>query len=655
MRKRLIIICFSFLAFAALLTVGCVKPGNDDNSGSKIIITNIILPDVIETEVGTDVTIGLRGAANIKETDVFVFQSISQDSFECPISNLKEGSSVTITLNSGIVSGRYRVSIKSNGKNWFVGSTDVSIIVPLNFEPDKDTNVYGMVTCDNAPVPNVLISDGVEIVATDSRGIYQLKSQKKWQLVFMILPSGYEPVSDGILPEIHAKLDPSVSKVERKDFRLVKVDNDKFTLFLMGDMHLANRNGDISQFGEFARTLNNSISVCAGSCYGLTLGDMTWDLYWYSNKYEFPQYLQTMNQNFKGLTVFHTMGNHDNDMNSVGDFDKSFQYTRDIAPNYYSFNLGKAHFIVLDNIDYNSVGANNDGTGTDYRGQYVYDYTAEQMAWLSKDLSYVSKSTPVFISSHASAFYPSTATTFSERSNGSDSAGEVGTAGLISACSGYDVHFLSGHTHNMFNYRKTAAFEEFNAGSVCGTWWWSGKQTPGIHLSQDGCPGGYSVYEFNGSAYTRYYQSAGHDANYQFRAYDMNEVKKVVTPEAGGNNSKFTPLVDAVSAFASNTILINVWDYDPTWKVSVTENGKALSVKQAFTYDPLHIMAHSAPRSKATSSPNFITCKWYHFFTATASSATSTVTVSVTDRNGKTITETMTRPKAFTTDEYKNR
>jgi hypothetical protein len=65
-------------------------------------------------------------------------------------------------------------------------------------------------------------------------------------------------------------------------------------------------------------------------------------------------------------------------------------------------------------------------------------------------------------------------------------------------------------------------------------------------------------------------------------------------------------------------------------------------------------MAHSAPRCKATSSPNFLTQQWPHFFKAKASSANSTVVVTVKDRNGKTYTETMSRPKTFTVNDYKN-
>ena len=642
--KLLIVTCFSFTLLC------CQDPKKEETPAEKIVTTYISVPSSIEYERGGTITIPLMGKTGIKESDQLVLRSVSNQDYVCSILSVKESSSLTFEPADGLVSGNYKLYVRRNEVSFYVGSTDITILEPLVVEPEAGTSVYGIVTCDGKGVPNVLVSDGELIVKTDANGIYQLKSAKKWKYVFVILPSGYEVPAQGILPEFHAALSQGAGVAERRDFQLVKVDNDKFTLFVLGDMHLANRNGDLNQFKGVATTLNSCIAKAGGSRYCLTLGDMTWDLYWYSNSYTFPQYLETANTHFQDIAFFHTMGNHDNDMNSVGDYEKAFRYTRDIAPTFYSFNLGQVHFIVLDNIDYNNV-----GTGADNRGEYVLDYTAEQMAWMSKDLSFVDKATPVVITSHAPLSRPTGASSFNDKyMSGADSAGEANMADFISALSGYNVHFLSGHTHNVFNRRHNASFTEHNEGAICASWWWSGKETPGLHLSQDGTPGGFAVWEFNGKQIRHHYQAAGHDENYQFRAYDMNEVKKIVTPEAGNNTSKFSPFVKAMSAYPANTILVNAWDFDEDWTISITENGKELSVSKDYAYDPAHIMALSAPRCKATSSPNFLTTQWPHFFKAQASSASSTVVVTLTDRNGKQYTETMSRPKAFTLSDYKN-
>lgn len=109
-----------------------------------------------------------------------------------------------------------------------------------------------------------------------------------------------------------------------------------------------------------------------------------------------------------------------------------------------------------------------------------------------------------------------------------------------------------------------------------------------------------------------------------------------------------------MSGYPANTILVNVWDFDENWSVSITENGNPLTVTRDYAYDPAHIMALSAPRCKEVDSPNFLTAQWSHFFKAQASSPNSTVVVTVTDRNGKQFTETMTRPKTFSLTQYKN-
>ena len=172
-------------------------------------------------------------------------------------------------------------------------------------------------------VENVVVSDGAEVTVTNEKGIYQLKSAKKWGYVFISVPSGYEVPSVGVLPQFHRALKNSADVVERADFKLEKVDGqDSYKIFMLGDMHLANRTGDLGQFAQFTSDLTDYMTRHKGEkMYALTLGDMTWDLYWYSNSYYFPQYLNTVNSQIKNLQIFHTMGNHDNDFQTRSDYD----------------------------------------------------------------------------------------------------------------------------------------------------------------------------------------------------------------------------------------------------------------------------------------------------------------------------------------------
>ncbi|MBO4670937.1 MAG: calcineurin-like phosphoesterase C-terminal domain-containing protein [Bacteroidales bacterium] len=517
--------------------------------------------------------------------------------------------------------------------------------VEIDYVPDQTVsgNIFGTVTCGGAGVPGVLISDGIDIVQTDADGRYSLQSDKKWNYVFMTIPSGYEAPVDGVLPKIWKPLSKGADEAEQVDFELVQSDNDNYTLFLFGDMHLARRTGDLAQFEKVAGSIRQHMDATPGKVYVLTLGDMTWDMYWIANNYSFGDYLTTVNSYFFGIPFFHTMGNHDNEMEVGGDYLKCLKYTQNLAPDYYSFNLGRIHYIVLDNMDFTDV-----EPGQDNRSKYAKNYTAEQLEWLKKDLSYVDKSTPVFVTSHEPLARPS-GLSWNETLNGQDA--DLDT--FIGIFDGYNVRFLSGHTHNLFNRNWTPTFTEHNSGAVCASWWWSGYITPGIHVAQDGAPGGFTKWTVNGTDCTHYYQAACQSPEYQFRAYDMNQVKATITEDLS-SHSGYPKYYNHIQSYGDNVILVNVWDYDDDWKVEISEDGNPLQVSEVGVYDPLHIYAMTIPRLNKYNTTTFSTAKWRHFFQATASAADTPVTVKVTDRYGKVYTEEMTRPKAFSVSEYKN-
>ena len=524
----------------------------------------------------------------------------------------------------------------------YVAGKMYSTEIDYTAEEHVSGNIIGTVSCGGAGVPGVLVTDGINIVQTDADGSYSLQSDKKWNYVFVILPSGYEAPVNGVLPQIWKPLSGNADTVDQVDFELIKTANDDYTLFLFGDMHLARRTGDLAQFEKVAGFIRKQMDV-AGKVYVLTLGDMTWDMYWISNNYGFADYLQTVNSYFYGIPFFHTMGNHDNEMEAAGDYYKCIKFTQNLAPDYYSFNLGKIHYIVLDNMDFTGV-----EPGEENRSKYAKNYTAEQLEWLKKDLSYVDKSTPVFVTSHEPLARPS-GLSWGEQLNGKDA--DLDT--FIGIFDGYNVQFLSGHTHNLFNRNWTSTFTEHNCGAVCASWWWSGYITPGIHIAQDGAPGGYTVWTVKGTDCTHYYQAACQSRDYQFRAYDMNEVKATITEDLS-SHSGYPKYYNHIQDYGDNVILVNVWDYDDDWKVEISENGSPLQVSEAGVYDPLHIYAMTIPRLNKYNTTTFSTAKWRHFFKAVASAADTPVTVKVTDRYGNVYTEEMTRPKAFRVSDYKN-
>jgi hypothetical protein len=87
--------------------------------------------------------------------------------------------------------------------------------------------------------------------------------------------------------------------------------------------------------------------------------------------------------------------------------------------------------------------------------------------------------------------------------------------------------------------------------------------------------------------------------------------------------------------------------------VEVTENGTPLTVTKVTAKDPLHMIAYPAKRWNAGKEPTFNTGNTTHFFKVKASAPNTTLSIKVTDRFGNVYTEEMTRPKAFTIDNYK--
>ncbi|MCI1640821.1 MAG: calcineurin-like phosphoesterase family protein [Bacteroidales bacterium] len=622
--------------------------GGKDNPDDDFNVSGVTLPSTINVVKGGTITLSVLAKKGPASTDLVILRSASGTDTQCKITAVTD-SSFSFSIPEDFTSGYYTFIIKRDDDSKTLGKVTINIVSDVELTPKEGCNVYGIVECDGVGIPDVVVSDGVSVTSTDKDGIYNFKSEKKWGYVFISVPSGYEVSSDGILPKFHQSLTEDASVAERADFALSKVQNDKFTLFVLGDIHLADRNEDRNQFFKFTDDLNDYMTSHSGTkMYGITLGDMTWDLYWYSNSYYFPQYLRDINSQIKDLEIFHTMGNHDNDMDAAGDFNTATKYVRDIAPTYYSFNIGKIHFIVLDDIY-----CTNDGTGS---RTYKKTMTGEELDWIKKDLSYVSTSTPIVVTTHAPIFSPSSATTFKyDLTNTTD---------LLNEFANYKVHFITGHVHANYNvdriYTGGNIFEH-NTAAICASWWWSDKLTPGLHICIDGSPGGYAIWNFDGTDINWRYKGTGWDENYQFRSYDLNNVSFTMAdvPNMPSSlESSFKPYMDAYPKNSDNNVLVNVWNWDPEWSISITENGTPLAVTQVMAYDPLHIAALTVKRfntSGITSAPSFITELSPHFFKATAANATDDLVITVKDDFGNVYTENMERPKAFSTDAYLNK
>lgn len=629
---------------------------NTDDAPTDDFDVRFELPATVDGAKGGELTFTVKEGKSPLTTDSFLLEG-GGISYLCPI--LRTSSeSFTVRLADECESGSYTAYLKRDARKKSIGKIYINIVDKIDFEPSAGTTVFGLVSSEEGPVANVVVSDGTEVTVTDDKGIYELKSAKKWGYVFISVPSGYEVAAEGVFPQFYQTLKGAADVVEQKDFKLTKVDGqDRYKLFLLGDMHLANRTNDAAQFTQFTTDLNAYMAQHSGQkMYALTLGDMTWDLYWYKNNYALPQYRETINRQVKNLQIYHTMGNHDNDFMTTSDYDAAVKYVDCIGPTFYSFNIGQVHYVVMDNIDCSAY------DGTDSRN-YVKKLSNEQLKWLAKDLAYVDKSTPLIVAMHAQIYKPtSTGFAFDH-----DSAN---TEALLAALDGYEVHFVTGHTHKVYNITpdddvvKGRDIHEHNSGAICASWWWSGNLTPGVHVSIDGAPGGYAIWDIDGTDFAWLYKSTGWPEEYQFRSYDLNNVSFSMddVPNIPSNvliQLAYKKYVNAYPENSDNEVLIKIWNWNSNWKLSVVdERGKTLEYTPVWAYDPLHIAALSVPRfnnSGITSTPSFVTESATNFFKVKADDADVDLTITVKDEFGHTWTEEMQRPKAFSTDAYKLR
>lgn len=552
---------------------------------------------------------------------------------------------VFVRLATIVLFGLYINFLSISCSQRVVNSTEKSNTVPI---PDRDgATIKGRISAKGKGIRDVVVSDGVAVTTTDENGIYYLASAKKYGYVFISIPSNYEVSTVGNLPQFFKYLRTNTEEVENMDFELHPVNNDNHSIVVMTDFHLADRTDDLSQYARFVKDVNSSIELLrkqGKKVYGLTLGDLSWDNYWYSRSFALPEYILQMNK--LNTTVFNTIGNHDNDPYLEGDWDSGAAYRKYIGPTFYSFNIGKIHYVVLDNVDYINDGGKQGKVG---QRNYKARLLNEQLEWLKQDLATVKdKSTPIVLAMHVQLNNAPKAdeSTSLRLDNGEE---------LLQVLAPFErVEVLTGHTHVNYRVENTPNLMEHNISAVCATWWWTGKDGyTGNHIAQDGSPGGYMVWNMSDRNMDWYYKGLGKPRNYQFRAYDLNEVK--ITAAKFAPNSTDAKLKGYTNGYEvgsdKNEVLINVWGYDPKWQVNVTENSVPLKVSRVSAYDPLHIVSYAAMRlnDNATPSKGFMTSASSHFFKATARSASSTLNIKVTDRFGNVYEEAMVRPKEFST------
>lgn len=453
--------------------------------------------------------------------------------------------------------------------------------------PSVHILLKGKVTDNNGkPLSQVAVTDGTHIVLTNQAGEYRLESTHEAMFVYLTLPAGYEiPVADNMA--LFYKEIKAVKGVFTAHFVLHKMKQDdlKHYALVWADPQINNQEEAnqllataVPDTRELALQLSKEAPV-----HGIAAGDLSWDA-----PPIIPEYRKAIKAT--GVPFFQVLGNHDMDINVRTDEQSDSTFRKSMGPTWYSFNRGKAHYIVLDNVFYYSDGYN-----------YMGYITEKQFRWLEQDLRSVKPGALVFVSMHISAYTNEKAR--NKAATDHPGAVTVNRKFLYKLLKPFQAHFLTGHTHYNENIIHDNIYEHIHA-AVCGTWWISS-------LCGDGTPRGYGVYTINGDSVSWYYKSIGENKDYQMRVYNKGKYKN-----------------------KPNDIAVNVWNQDNAWKVEWYEDGVFKGAMRRETDYDAAVAAFLTGPDRPAKYPWAQPLLTDHIFFATPSPQAVMATIVVTDRFG---------------------
>jgi hypothetical protein len=355
------------------------------------------------------------------------------------------------------------------------------------------------------------------------------------------------------------------------------------------------------------------------------------------------------------------MGNHDNDgatpCNENTDFNATAKYRKAFGPTYYSVNIGKVHYVMLDNIHYINAPGGKKAKGIVGARNYTCDITPEQLAWLKKDLELVTdKSTPIVVGVHSPIYrYKNGMKGKINSTLAEPSASEF--AALLQPFS--NVHIISGHAHRNRttygcddkNQTEIANIIDHNIVAVSGSLWYS-SGFGGPMLGSLGEPAGCKIFTIDNKDIKWYFNPTQLPAKEQFRCFDMNAVRDYFknSGEVRVFIDHFPERTDYAEWETDNAVMIHVWDWANDWKIKVTENGKELKVTRKKAENPQMLVGLDIPNTlwlHKFDKKNNKRKMHPHMFHVVTSAPNTTIEVTVTDRFGNEYHQTMERPKPF--------
>ena len=134
------------------------------------------------------------------------------------------------------------------------------------------------------------------------------------------------------------------------------------------------------------------------------------------------------------------------------------------------------------------------------------------------------------------------------------------------------------------------------------------------------------------------------------RLYDMNTVANFYRTNSTMRSiiNDYPTRVDYAQV-DSNLVMVNVYAYDPSWKVEICEGDSLLECTRVYTEDPFHTLAYDVAQYRISGyySTSYVTQPNTHMFEAHAATATRPITVRVIDSFGNSHLKSIQRPHDY--------
>lgn len=419
-------------------------------------------------------------------------------------------------------------------------------------------------------ISDVCISNGIEVTKTDKFGNYTLPVGND-NIIFVIKPSEYsfpldsfnqpgfyyihKPVGSPKLQ--YAGVKPTGPLPKQINFGLIrKKYNQNFKILVFGDPQPYN----LKEVEYFYEGLVKELENVQDVEFGISMGDLVGD-----NLDLFVPYKNVVKK--VGIPWHNVMGNHDENYDVMSDTLSDESFEREFGPANYSFNEGKVHFIILDDILYPDP--------RDSKG-YWGGFREDQFKFIENDLKFVPKDHLIVLVFHIPI----------SEFEGGDPFNDEHRARLFKILKDFpNTLSISAHTHwqsQDFFTAKEGWLQEgkhhhLNIGASCGDWYSGRLDDNGVPIStmRDGTPKGYGFLNFNDNSYTFDYKVAGKEDEYIMEIFSPQVVEKGRWPDPfvyvnffiGSPNDTLWYRIDDREWKTMNY----TFDYDPSYLKKINE------------------------------------------------------------------------------------